>query len=220
MQKLAIFDLDNTLIAGDSDETWGQFLVELGVRDAETFGEANKAFYQDYLAGTLDIIAFQEFQLKILTEYPLDTVLAWQTQFMVEKIKPLYLDEATRVIQQHKTAGDELLIITATNNFITRPIATALGINALIATEAEMIDGAYTGKISGIPSYAQGKVTRLNQWLAKKETTLEQLETWFYSDSHNDIPLLEKVTHAYAVDADDKLKAHAHKQDWNICSFR
>ena len=121
----------------DSDDTWGRFLIELGVRDAATFGKANEDFYQDYLAGQLDIVAFQEFQLKILTEYPLDTVLAWRTQFMTEKIKPLYLKEATRVIQMHKAAGAELLIITATNNFITQPIATALGIEALIATEAE-----------------------------------------------------------------------------------
>ncbi|SEH06912.1 histidinol-phosphatase [Candidatus Venteria ishoeyi] len=220
--KLAIFDLDNTLLGGDSDESWGDFMVELGLRDAETYGQKNQAFYQDYLNGTLDIFAFQRFMLEVVTEHPLEQMLEWRSQFLEQKIKPILLPKAFDLIKSHRQQGHELLIITATNRFITGPIAELLGIEDMLATEPEMLDGQYTGDLTGTPCFAEGKITRLKAWLEERGASLEQenLETWFYSDSRNDTPLLEQVTHPFAVDPDPTLKQTAQARGWKILSLR
>lgn len=218
--KLAIFDLDNTLLNGDSDVAWGEYLIEIGIRDEQIYKQTNLKFYQDYLNGCLDIRAFQRFQLKVLTEYPLETLLAWRQDFIEKKITALILPKAQALIEEHRQNNAQLLIITATNRFITQPIAEKLGISELIATEPEIKDGRYTGDIIDEPSYAQGKVIRLEKWLKEKNLTLEKIESWFYSDSHNDLPLLRKVTHPVAVDPDPTLRTEAQQQGWSIISFR
>jgi HAD superfamily hydrolase (TIGR01490 family) len=218
--KLAIFDLDNTLLNGDSDVVWGEYLIELGVRDDQIYKQTNLKFYQDYLDGCLDIRAFQRFQLKVLTEHSLETLLKWRQDFIENKITALILPKAQALIEEHRQNNAHLLIITATNRFITQPIAEKLGISELIATEPEMKDGCYTGDIIDEPSYAQGKVIRLEKWLKERNLTLENIESWFYSDSHNDLPLLRKVTHPVAVDPDVTLRTEAQQQDWSIISLR
>lgn len=218
--KLAIFDLDNTLLNGDSDVAWGEYLIELGVRDDQIYKQTNLKFYQDYLDGCLDIRAFQRFQLKVLTEHSLETLLKWRQDFIENKIAALILPKAQALIEEHRQNNAHLLIITATNRFITQPIAEKLGISELIATEPEMKDGCYTGDIIDEPSYAQGKVIRLDKWLKERNLTLENIESWFYSDSHNDLPLLRKVTHPVAVDPDPTLRTEAQQQDWSIISLR
>jgi HAD superfamily hydrolase (TIGR01490 family) len=215
---LAIFDLDNTLIGGDSDHAWGQFLVENNYVDTESYERQNDAFYEDYKAGTLDIIAYQEFAFAPLAQYSPDELASMHQQFIKTKIEPMLLDKAAALIQHHRDSGHQLLIITATNRFITQPIATLLGFDQLIATEGEMIDGKYTGKVSGVPSFAEGKITRLNQWLAAREESLEG--SFFYSDSHNDLPLLETVSHPIAVDPDPTLERIAKERDWRVISLR
>jgi len=220
MIKLAIFDLDNTLLNGDSDVAWGEYLIELGVRDDQVYRQTNLKFYQDYLDGCLDIRAFQRFQLKILTEHSLETLLKWRADFIDKKIAPLMLPKAQALIEEHRQNNAHLLIITATNRFITQPIADKFGIKELIATEPEMKESCYTGDIVGEPSYAQGKVLRLERWLKERNWALEKIETWFYSDSHNDLPLLRKVNHPVAVDADETLRAEAYKHHWSIISLR
>lgn len=220
MIKLAIFDLDNTLLNGDSDVAWGEYLIELGVRDDQMYKQTNLKFYQDYLDGCLDILAFLRFQLKILTEHPLETLLQWRQDFMEKKVIPLMLPKAQALIEEHRQNNAHLLIITATNRFITQPIAEKFGIKELIATEPEMKNNQYTGDIVDEPSYAQGKVLRLEKWLKERNLALEKIETWFYSDSHNDLPLLRKVTHPVAVDADATLQAEAQRQGWSMISLR
>jgi len=222
IMKLAIFDLDNTLLGGDSDVLWGEYLVALGIRDAATHGRENQRFYEEYQAGCLDIFAFQRFQLQVLTEYPLAQVLAWRTDYVNQWVRSLLLPKAQALIETHRAAGAQLLIITATNRFITAPIAELLGIAELIATEPEMVEGAYTGRITGTPSYAAGKVTRLQAWLALQHRQLDDpdLEMWFYSDSHNDLPLLRVVQHPVAVDADPILSAAATAAGWPLISLR
>lgn len=215
---LAIFDLDNTLLGGDSDHAWGEFACELGLVDADSFGRANDAFYQDYLAGELDIHAYLRHALSPIAGEPRERIDAWHRQFMAEKVEPMILPRGLELIEQHRAAGDELLIITATNRFITGPIAERLGIPELLACEGEIIDGRYTGEPTGIPSYAEGKVTRLEQWLEKRDMTLDG--SVFYSDSHNDIPLLEAVEKAVAVDPDERLADHARSRGWEIISLR
>lgn len=215
---LAIFDLDNTLIGGDSDYLWGQFVCEKGLVDADDFASRNEQFYADYKAGTLDIVAYLQFALGPLKGHSTQTLQAWHRQFMEEKIAPIMLPKAQRLIADHRNGGDELLIITATNEFITRPIATALGIDELIAAEAEIVDGCYTGEPAGTPSYKEGKITRLQQWLAGRETSMKG--AYFYSDSHNDLPLLELVDNPVAVDPDPTLHAHAQNTGWPVISLR
>lgn len=217
--KLAIFDLDNTLLSGDSDVAWGKYLVELGVRD-QRYRQTNLKFYQEYVEGCLDIQAFLRFQLKILTEHPLETLLEWRADFMAKKIVPLMSPKAYALIEEHRQNNVHLLIITATNRFITQPIADKFGIKDLIATEPEIKDGCYTGNVVGEPSYAHGKMLRLEHWLTERNWALENIETWFYSDSHTDLPLLRKVTHPVAVDADAILRAEADKQNWSTISLR
>jgi len=220
--KLAIFDLDNTLIAGDSDVGWGEYLVEQGIYDAQAYGEVNEAFYQDYLRGSLDIYAYQKFQLKVLTEHSLQQVLDWRAEYIEKKIKPIVLQKSYELVEQHREAGATLLIITATNRFITEPIAQLLNIENLIATEPEMMNGQYTGEVIGIPSYAEGKVKRLGLWAQEQDIDWQvpSTKSWFYSDSHNDIPLLEKVTYPIAVDPDDTLREMAEQRGWQVMSLR
>ncbi|MEN8169524.1 MAG: HAD family hydrolase [Pseudomonadota bacterium] len=216
--SLAIFDLDNTLLGGDSDYLWGRFLVEQGHVDGDHYERENQRYYDEYKAGTLDIYEFLRFSLKPLAEHDMATLLNWQQQFMAEKITPMMLPKASELLQQHRDAGDYLLIITATNLFVTAPIAESLGVDHILATEPELIDGHYTGEVYGTPCFQQGKVTRLNEWLAKSDRNLA--DSWFYSDSHNDLPLLELVTHPVAVDADETLAAHAEARGWSHISLR
>jgi len=215
---LAIFDLDNTLLGGDSDYLWGEFLVEQNIVDAKSYQQTNQDFYDQYLAGTMDIFEFSAFQFKPLADNTLDDLTRWREHYLTEKIKPIILPAALELITKHRQQGDDLLIITATNSFITAPIAKLLKIPHLIATEAEMINGVYTGMVAGTPSYQGGKVSRLNTWLIEQDVTLEG--SYFYSDSHNDLPLLNLVEHPVAVDADSKLQAIAKQQGWKIISLR
>jgi HAD superfamily hydrolase (TIGR01490 family) len=215
---LAIFDLDNTLLGGDSDYLWGQFLVEQGLVDGEAYERENQRFYDDYEAGTLDIYEYQAFMLRPLTEYPLTEMLAWREQFIAEKIQPILLPRAVDLLERHRTAGDTLLIVTATNRFITAPIAERFDVPHLLATEPEFTEGRYTGRPVGIPCFQHGKVQRLDQWLA--ETGHDLAESWFYSDSHNDLPLLGRVTYPVAVDPDATLAQHARERGWPIISLR
>lgn len=215
---LAIFDLDNTLLSGDSDHLWGTFLAEQGVVDAEFYRRENDRFYQAYLEGHLDIFEFLRFSLKPLSEHDPARLREMHKQFMREKIEPIILPAGRALIQKHRDAGDTLMIITATNAFVTAPIAEHLGVTHLLATEPEMVDGRYTGEVAGIPSYREGKIQRLNQWLQGREVDLKG--SIFYSDSHNDIPLLEKVDHPIAVDPDDTLQEYATQRNWPIISLR
>ena len=215
---LAIFDLDNTLIAGDSDHLWGDYLIELGVVDGGDYKASNDQFYQDYLRGELDIDAYLQFALAPLSRYPLEQLYAWREGFIRDKIRPIMLPAASELLDRHRAAGDTLLIITATNDFVTEPIADALGVANLIATRAERGDQRYTGRVLGVPSYREGKVTRLQDWLAA--TGQDLVDSWFYSDSHNDLPLLRQVSHPVAVDPDDSLRVAAEEQGWPIISLR
>ena len=215
---LAIFDLDNTLLGGDSDYLWGEFLVENNIVDGAAFQQKNQEFYDQYLAGTMNIFEFLAFQLKPLADNSLEDLYQWREQYLQEKIDPIILQAGRELIASHQQQGDETLIITATNSFITAPIADKLGIPNLIATEAEMVNGRYTGQVAGTPSYQAGKVTRLHQWLEGHHLDLEG--SYFYSDSHNDIPLLDLVDYPVAVDADAKLQAAAAEQGWKTLSLR
>ena len=216
--SLAIFDLDNTLLSIDSDHAWGEFLLEQGAVDPVAYREANERFMADYNAGTLDMAAFLEMALKPLAENTPEQLAAWHQQFMASKIEPHILPKAEELLARHRTKGDTMLIITATNRFITGPIAERLGVDDLIAVDPEMVDGRYTGRVDGVPSYREGKVIRLQAWLEAQDITMDG--AWFYSDSHNDLPLLEKVDHPVAVDPDDTLRKVAEERHWRIMSLR
>jgi len=219
--KLALFDLDNTLLAGDSDFQWAQFLIEQEVLDREVYEARNIEFYEQYKAGTLDIHEFLDFQLKPLARHPREQLDNWRNKFIEQKITPLIAPGAKELIARHQAEKDLCIIITATNSFVTAPIACALGINHLIATEPEQKNGQFTGRVSGIPCFQEGKITRLEQWLdAQNLTWLSFLQSWFYSDSLNDLPLLKKVTHPVAVDPDATLHKHAQNNGWPIISLR
>lgn len=215
---MAIFDLDNTLLGGDSDYLWGQFLSENGYVDAKTHRQENQSYYEDYLNGNIDIHSFLRFQLRCLSENNIDTLLEWRQHFLEEKIRPIILSKGVQLIDKHRQQGHKLLIITATNSFIATPIAGLLNIDNLIATEPEIINGTYTGGITGTPAFAEGKVIRYRGWL--KQYSITPGESWFYSDSHNDLPLLSKVSKAIAVDPDNLLRAEARQQGWEIISLR
>ena len=216
--RLALFDLDNTLLAGDSDFEWAQFLIEQGVLDREVYEARNGEFFEQYKAGTLDIHAFLDFQLKPLARHPRAALDAWHREFMARKIRPLIRASARTLVERHR--GDLQVIISATNTFVTAPIAREFGIAELIATEPEVRDGEFTGAVSGVPCFREGKVRRLDAWLAQRGRTLASFpESWFYSDSHNDLPLLARVTHPVAVDPDATLRAHAGRQGWPVISL-
>lgn len=215
---LAIFDLDGTLLSGDSDYTWGQFLVEKHLVDPHTYSEANDRFFKQYQAGTLDIYEYLAFSLEPLTQFNTQELKALHNEFMSHKVAPMMQDRAKALLKHHKDQGHYLLLITATNQFVTEPISKALGMDHIIAPVPEIIDGRYTGKIVGIPSFHEGKVTRLNDWL--KETGYDLEGSYFYSDSRNDLPLLELVTHPVAVDADPTLTDIAKERGWPHISLR
>jgi HAD superfamily hydrolase (TIGR01490 family) len=217
--SLAIFDLDNTLLRGDSDHVWGEFLVEQGAVDRARFASENNRYYAAYLAGTLDIYEFlEQHQLRPLAEHDRATLEHWRTQFVRDKITPLITPAARALVERHRARGDTLLIITATNRFITAPIAAAFGIPHLIATEPEEVNGQFTGKVTGVPSYREGKVERLSEWLNDRHENLDG--SWFYSDSHNDLPLLNLVDHPVAVNADDTLADYARTRGWRMIELQ
>jgi len=215
---LALFDLDNTLLAGDSDYLWGEFLTEQGVVDANLYARENQRFYDEYKKGTLDIHEFQAFSQQPLVNNDIEEMLALREQFLKEKIEPIMSPASFELIKKHQTQGDTLVVITATNSFITRPITSAFGIEHLLATEPQIINGKYTGKIAGVPCFQEGKVTRLNEWMHQQNLNLHG--SWFYSDSHNDLPLLLEAENPVAVDADEKLLEYARQHNWHIMSLR
>lgn len=215
---VAVFDLDNTLLAGDSDYQWGRFLAAEGLVDATRQEAENRRYYQDYLDGVLDIQAFLGFQLRPLAAHDPALLHALRARFVDERIRPLVLPEGCERIRQHRERGDVVVIVTATNRFITAPIAELLGVEHLVATEPEMVDGRYTGRPQGVPCFQEGKVQRLQSWL--DEHGLGWGGSWFYSDSRNDIPLLERVDHAVAVDPDPALERHARERGWTVISLR
>lgn len=216
--SLAIFDLDNTLLGGDSDHAWGEFIVAHQIVDPEAYQAQNDRFFNDYLAGKLDIQVYLNFCLQLLGEHETAQLNAWHEAFMAEKITPIILPKALALIEKHRAAGDTLMIITATNRFITAPIARQLGIDILLATECERDDKGFTGRTTDVPCFREGKVTRLQRWLLENNRTLNG--SYFYSDSHNDLPLLSMVEHPVAVDPDETLKAHAEAQGWPVVSLR
>ena len=216
--RLALFDLDNTLLAGDSDFEWAQFLIEQGVLDREVYEAQNQAFYDQYKAGTLNIHEFLDFQLKPLSRHPRAVLDQWHAEYMKKKIHPMLRDTARALVDKHK--GDVRVVVTATNSFVTAPIARLFGIEHLIATEPEQRNGEFTGGVSGLPCFKEGKPTRLQSWLAARGETLQSYnQSWFYSDSHNDLPLLDRVSHPVAVDPDDKLREHAVAAGWPVMSL-
>ena len=216
--SLAIFDLDNTLIGGDSDFLWGEFLGEEGVVDANAYRKKNEYFYQQYDLGALDIYAWLDFCLEPLSRYSMKELQEFHHRFMIQKIEPIMLDKAQNCINQHKERGDTVLVMTASNSFVTAPIAKKYGINQMLATEPEIKAGRYTGGVSGIPCFQSGKVDKLMPWLQKNEETLTG--STFYSDSHNDLPLLELVDNPVAVNADKILTKIAEKKGWEVLNWR
>lgn len=215
---LALFDLDNTLLAGDSDFLWGQFLTEQGIVDAAVYERENLRFYEEYKQGTLDIHEFQAFSQQPLVQNDTARMKALREIFVEQKIRPIMCAASFELIARHRSLGDTLAVITATNSFVTGPIVSAFGIDNLLATEPEVINGKYTGKIAGTPCFQGGKVIRLKEWMLAHK--LDMHDSWFYSDSHNDLPLLLEVDHPVAVDADEKLLAYAKAAGWKIISLR
>jgi HAD superfamily hydrolase (TIGR01490 family) len=219
--NLALFDLDNTLLNGDSDFEWSQFMIEQGVLDREVFEAKNLAFYDQYKEGTLNIEEFLDFQLKPLSRHSRKVLDEWHKEFMRRKIRPIMLAAARELVAKHQAIGDVCVIITATNSFVTAPIAVEFGIEYLIATDPEQLDGEFTGRVAGVPSFRDGKVVRLELWMAQHDWGWHSFsETWFYSDSLNDLPLLSKVDHPIAVDPDSTLRKHAELQGWPVISLR
>jgi HAD superfamily hydrolase (TIGR01490 family) len=218
--ELALFDLDNTLLSGDSDYEWAQFLIERGVIERAEYEAKNDRFFLQYKTGGLDIHEFLEFQLAPLARYPRGKLDEWHGEFMRTKIEPMIRAKGMELVQRHLRDKHLCAIVTSTNAFITAPIAREFGVDHLIATELEVKDGRFTGKPSGTPCFRQGKVTRLAEWLADQGRTLASFTAiWFYSDSQNDLPLLEHVTHPVAVDPDDVLRREAGKRGWQIISL-
>jgi HAD superfamily hydrolase (TIGR01490 family) len=215
---LVIFDLDNTLIAGDSDHAWGEYLVEQKIVDAKYYKEKNDQFFQDYQSGELIIEEYLAFALEPLAKNTLDNLLAWREAFLTEKILPIMLPKAKALIEKHRKQGDYLLIITATNHFVTERISQLLEVDDLIATEPEKDNQGFTGKIAGIPSFKEGKITRLNEWLKNNNHSMQG--SYFYSDSHNDLPLLQLVDNPVAVDPDETLRTYCEKNNWPVQTLR
>lgn len=216
--RLAIFDLDHTLLAGDSDHLWGEFMIEQGLVERDRHKRENDRFYADYLAGTLDIAAYMRFALEPLVRLGPARLLPLREQFVAQVIDPIVAPAAPALLERHRIEGDELLIITATNRFVTEPIAQLLGVDNLLATDPERVDGAYTGAIAGIPCYREGKVRRFEQWLREQDERYDAVT--FYSDSHNDLPLLRHVQRPVAVDPDAQLRAEAERNGWPVISLR
>jgi HAD superfamily hydrolase (TIGR01490 family) len=219
--RLALFDLDNTLLAGDSDYEWGQFLIDRGVLDRESYEAQNRAYYDQYLAGTLDIHEFLGFALRPLAAHQPAELERWHAEFMAARIRPMIGAPARELVRKHRDAGDLCAIITATNSFVTRPIAHEFGVEHPIATEPEKRNGRFTGKVAGIPCFREGKVKRLDEWLSGRGKRLAEFsESTLYSDSHNDLALLERMTRPVAVDPDEKLSGEARRRGWSVISLR
>ncbi len=219
--RLTLFDLDHTLLSGDSDFEWGQFLAVLGVVDRASHERRNRAFYEDYKAGTLDIEAFLAFQLEPLKSFPRHQLDRWHQQFMAQRIMPLIGPLARQKVADEQARSDLVAIVTATNRFVTAPIALAFGIEHLIATEPDTDpQGEFTGRVRGIPSFRAGKIARVDEWLASLGRHWDEFDaTAFYSDSMNDLPLLERVTEPVAVNPDNALEALARAQHWPILNW-
>ena len=219
--RLALFDLDNTLLAGDSDYEWGQFLVDRGVLERETYEAQNRAYFDQYVAGTLDIHEYLGFALRPLAQHSPGDLARWHADFMRSRILPMVGDAARALVRRHLGRGDLCAVITATNSFVTAPIAREFGVSHLIATEPESREGRFTGRVAGTPCFREGKVRRLDEWLSAQGRTLGEFrESVFYSDSHNDLPLLERVTRPVAVDPDEQLLKRARERNWEVISLR
>ena len=219
--RLALFDLDNTLLGGDSDYEWGQFLVDRGVLERDTYEAQNRTYFEQYVAGTLDIHEYLGFALRPLAEHAPADLARWHVEFMRDRILPMVTTRARTLVRRHLEHGDLCAIITATNSFVTRPIAREFGVSHLIATEPESRGGRFTGRVAGTPCFREGKVRRLEEWLAAQGRELADFgESAFYSDSHNDLPLLERVTRPVAVDPDEQLQAEARRRRWEVISLR
>lgn len=219
--KLALFDLDHTLIPFDSDYSWGEFTIGLGWNDAANFKRQNDAFYAQYKAGTLDIHEYCRFATSAVCRQGPEKSLAAHAQYMQQVVRPGIHPQALELVRRHQDAGDTVVIITATNEFVTRPIAAAFGVPELLAIELERDErpggtGWYTGEIRGVPSFREGKVTRMEQWLAQRGLGWDQVHTTFYSDSINDVPLLEKADVPVATNPDERLRALATERQWRI----
>ncbi len=218
MKTLALFDLDDTLVAGDSDYLWGQFLVEQGVADRGEYESKNREFNERYRAGTLNLDDYLGFQLVPLARFSRAQLDSWHAQFLSSRIIPIIRPGARALIARH--AGAVQIMITATNRFVTEPIARALGIPNLLATELEEIDGRFTGRARGTPCFKEGKVRRLEEWLAGRgESLADYDESWFYTDSINDLPLLLRVTHPVVAHPDGRLEAEAAARHWPVISL-
>lgn len=215
---LAMFDLDNTLIAGDSDYLWGKFLADTGVVDAISYEYENQRFYREYHAGTLNIEEFLKFSLRPLSQHDPQQLYTWREQFLTNYIDPIILPAALELVQQHRQRDDTLLVITATNAFVAAPIAHRFAITDVLATTPEWSDGRYTGQVDGVPCFQQGKVICLESWLKKHNKPMHG--SFFYTDSHNDLPLLELVDNPIAVDPDVTLHQYAQHRGWPIISLR
>lgn len=216
--RLALFDLDNTLLGGDSDHAWGDYMCERGILDRAAHKARNDQFFGAYQAGTLNIADYLNFSLELLGRTDMEQLAQWHREFMRDRIEPIILAKGEALLAEHRAAGDKLVIITATNRFVTGPIAERLGVDHLLATECEMQDGRYTGRTTDVPCFQGGKVVRLQRWLDETGHNLQ--DSYFYSDSINDLPLLEQVTNPFAVDPDAKLRAEAEKRGWTIMSLR
>ena len=218
--ELALFDLDYTLLSGDSDYEWAQFLIERGTLDWAEHEPKNDHFFREYQAGRLDIYEFLDFQLAPLARHPREKLDEWHREFMRAKVRPMIRAKAMALVRRHLGQGDLCAIVTSTNAFVTAPIAREFGVDHLLATELEVRDGRFTGNPSGTPCFRQGKVTRLAEWLVGRAQTLASFSaSWFYSDSHNDLPLLERVTHPVAVNPDETLRREAASRGWQIISL-
>lgn len=218
---LVLFDLDNTLLAGDSDFAWAQFLIAKGVLDREVQEAKNIGFYEDYKAGTLDIFAFLDFQLAPLARHPRAELDRWHREFMATSILPMITPQSRALVNEHLARGALVAVVTATNSFVTGPIARELGIHHLIATVPAQENGAFTGKPRGTPAFKAGKIERVEAWLESMGLYFASFEqSWFYSDSHNDLPLMERVQRPVAVDPDDTLRRHAEQHHWPVISLR
>lgn len=215
---LALFDLDNTLLSGDSDYEWGQFLVRKGLVDPVVYETENQRFYGQYQQGTLNILEYSAFAFKPLSERSMEELAELHRTFMQETILPIISGTARKLVETHRQKGHTLMVITATNSFVTRPIVEAFGITNLLATEPKVVDGRYTREVAGTPCFQHGKVSRLQAWLQNREETLDG--SYFYSDSHNDLPLLEMVENPIVVDPDMTLHNIALERGWPIISLR
>jgi HAD superfamily hydrolase (TIGR01490 family) len=219
--RLALFDLDHTLLSGDSDFEWGQFLVERGVLDRDSYEAQNRRYFEQYAAGELDIHEYLGFALRPLAEHAPQDLERWHGEFMKSRILPMITPAARSLVRGHAAAGELCAIVTSTNRFVTAPIAREFGVEHLVATEPESAAGRFTGRVAGTPCFREGKIRCVDAWLARLGRRLGDFEaSAFYSDSHNDLPLLERVTRPVAVDPDERLAIEARRRGWAVLSLR